>query len=148
MILLQLGVLLICIFIVARFSGIDSVVLGIIGLLILPLLNRLHPADRPFEFILIILGIVNAATLQAAGGADYLINTEDKILRLYGWNFSCGKQTLLYSRISTLHTAIHFDRTLTTKIGKYVLNHSFMLPGFVTTLLAVVAGLILQSILI
>jgi anaerobic C4-dicarboxylate transporter DcuA len=29
-----------------------------------------------------------------------------------------------------------------------VLNHSFMLPGLVTTLAAVIAGLILQSVLI
>jgi anaerobic C4-dicarboxylate transporter DcuA len=48
----------------------------------------------------------------------------------------------------TLLTAIQFDRTGTTKIGKYVLNHSFMLPGLVTTLSAVIAGLILQSILL
>jgi len=48
----------------------------------------------------------------------------------------------------TLLAAIQFDRTGTTKIGKYVLNHSFMLPGIVTTLAAVIAGLILQSILL
>jgi anaerobic C4-dicarboxylate transporter DcuA len=48
----------------------------------------------------------------------------------------------------TLLTAIQFDRTGTTKIGKYVLNHSFMLPGLVTTAAAVIAGLILQSILL
>jgi anaerobic C4-dicarboxylate transporter DcuA len=48
----------------------------------------------------------------------------------------------------TLLTAIQFDRTGTTKIGKYVLNHSFMLPGLVTTTAAVIAGLILQSILL
>jgi len=48
----------------------------------------------------------------------------------------------------TLLTAIQFDRTGTTKIGKYVLNHSFMLPGLVTTATAVIAGLILQSILL
>jgi len=47
----------------------------------------------------------------------------------------------------TLLTAIQFDRTGTTKIGKYVLNHSFMLPGLITTAAAVIAGLILQSIL-
>jgi anaerobic C4-dicarboxylate transporter DcuA len=46
----------------------------------------------------------------------------------------------------TLLTAVQFDRTGTTKIGKYVLNHSFMLPGLVTTAAAVIAGLILKSI--
>ena len=48
----------------------------------------------------------------------------------------------------TLLTAIQFDRTGTTKIGKYVLNHSFMLPGIVTTTASVLAGLLLQSILL
>jgi anaerobic C4-dicarboxylate transporter DcuA len=48
----------------------------------------------------------------------------------------------------TLLTAIQFDRTGTTRIGKYVLNHSFMLPGLVTTTAAVIAGLILKSILL
>ena len=48
----------------------------------------------------------------------------------------------------TLLTAIQFDRTGTTRIGKYVLNHSFMLPGIVTTVAAVIAGLILQSFLL
>jgi anaerobic C4-dicarboxylate transporter DcuA len=48
----------------------------------------------------------------------------------------------------TLLTAIQFDRTGTTKIGKYVLNHSFMLPGLVTTISAVIAGILLQSILL
>jgi anaerobic C4-dicarboxylate transporter DcuA len=48
----------------------------------------------------------------------------------------------------TLLTAIQFDRTGTTRIGKYVLNHSFMLPGIVTTTASVLAGLLLQSMLL
>jgi anaerobic C4-dicarboxylate transporter DcuA len=48
----------------------------------------------------------------------------------------------------TLLTAIQFDRTGTTRIGKYVLNHSFMLPGLITTAASVIAGLILKSILL
>jgi anaerobic C4-dicarboxylate transporter DcuA len=40
------------------------------------------------------------------------------------------------------------DGTGTTRIGKYVLNHSFMLPGLVTTAAAVGAGLVLQLILL
>lgn len=34
----------------------------------------------------------------------------------------------------TLVAAMDFDRTGTMKIGKYVLNHSFMLPGLVSGL--------------
>ena len=48
----------------------------------------------------------------------------------------------------TLLTAIQFDRTGTTRIGKYVLNHSFMLPGIVTTVAAVIAGVLLQYFLL
>jgi anaerobic C4-dicarboxylate transporter DcuA len=48
----------------------------------------------------------------------------------------------------TLLTAIQFDRTGTTRIGKYVLNHSFMLPGLVTAIVSVLAGIMLQSILL
>jgi anaerobic C4-dicarboxylate transporter DcuA len=48
----------------------------------------------------------------------------------------------------TLLTAIQFDRTGTTRIGKYVLNHSFMLPGIVTTVSSVIAGLLLQMVLL
>ncbi len=41
----------------------------------------------------------------------------------------------------TIVAAISFDQTGTTGIGKYVLNHSFMLPGLVATIVAVVTGL-------
>lgn len=42
----------------------------------------------------------------------------------------------------TVVAAINFDRTGTTKIGKYVLNHSFMMPGIVSTVVAIVLGLL------
>ena len=35
---------------------------------------------------------------------------------------------------------VNFDRTGTTKIGKYLLNHSFMMPGIVHTLVACIVG--------
>ena len=41
--------------------------------------------------------------------------------------------------------AIGFDRTGTTKIGKYVINHSFQLAGFITTVVSIGLGyLIIQ----
>lgn len=42
----------------------------------------------------------------------------------------------------TVVAAINFDRTGTTRIGKYVLNHSFMLPGLVATSVAIGLGLL------
>lgn len=43
----------------------------------------------------------------------------------------------------TIVAAINFDRTGTTRIGKWVLNHSFMLPGMVATVVAIGVGLLL-----
>jgi len=45
----------------------------------------------------------------------------------------------------TLIAAINFDQSGTTKIGKYVLNHSFMIPGLVSTGVAVLVGLVLAK---
>jgi anaerobic C4-dicarboxylate transporter DcuA len=82
MILLQLAILLVCIFIGARMSGIGLGVMGMIGLLILLFVFRMQPADPPLEVMLIILSVVTAAAaLQAAGGMDYLVNLAGKLLR-------------------------------------------------------------------
>lgn len=43
----------------------------------------------------------------------------------------------------TVVAAINFDRTGTTGIGKWVLNHSFMMPGMVATVVSIVVGLLL-----
>ncbi len=48
----------------------------------------------------------------------------------------------------TIVAAINFDRTGTTRIGRWVLNHSFMVPGLVATVTAVVVGLALSSIIL
>ena len=82
MIFLELAVLLICIFIGSRMSGIGLGVMGMIGLLILLFVFGMQPADPPLEVMLIILSVVTAAAaLQAAGGMDYLVNVAAKILR-------------------------------------------------------------------
>lgn len=46
----------------------------------------------------------------------------------------------------TLIAAVNFDRSGTTRIGKYVLNHSFMLPGIIATVFAVGSGLAIAKI--
>jgi anaerobic C4-dicarboxylate transporter DcuA len=43
----------------------------------------------------------------------------------------------------TVLAAVSFDQTGTTRIGKYLLNHSFMIPGLVTTIVATLTGLLL-----
>lgn len=46
----------------------------------------------------------------------------------------------------TLVAAINFDSTGTTRIGKWVLNHSFMMPGLVATVVAIATGLLLIQV--
>lgn len=43
----------------------------------------------------------------------------------------------------TVVAAINFDRTGTTGIGKWILNHSFMMPGLITTVVSLAVGLLL-----
>lgn len=47
---------------------------------------------------------------------------------------------------ATVLAGIAFDRTGTTKIGKYVFNHSFMVPGLITCFVSVSVGLGLAGI--
>ena len=47
----------------------------------------------------------------------------------------------------TLLAAVSFDQTGTTKIGKYLLNHSFMLPGLVAITSTIVTALLLSSVM-
>lgn len=43
--------------------------------------------------------------------------------------------------------AIGFDRTGTTRIGKYVINHSFQLSGWITTIVSIGVGYLLMILL-
>lgn len=45
----------------------------------------------------------------------------------------------------TLVAAINFDKTGTTKIGRFLLNHSFMLPGLVTTFVTILSGFVIAK---
>lgn len=46
----------------------------------------------------------------------------------------------------TVVAAINFDRTGTTGIGKYILNHSFMMPGLVATIVSLAVGLLMIQV--
>ena len=47
----------------------------------------------------------------------------------------------------TVVAAINFDRTGTTGIGKWILNHSFMMPGLIATIVSVVLGIVWVSMM-
>ena len=46
----------------------------------------------------------------------------------------------------TIIAAINFDRSGTTRIGRFIFNHSFMLPGLVTTVTGIFAGLLIACL--
>ncbi|WML55069.1 anaerobic C4-dicarboxylate transporter [Neobacillus sp. PS3-12] len=48
----------------------------------------------------------------------------------------------------TVVAAINFDQTWTTRIGKYILNHSFMVPGLIATFGAVAIGILLSFVVL
>jgi len=52
----------------------------------------------------------------------------------------------LIPNYGTIIAAINFDRSGTTRIGKYVINHSFLVPGLVSTSVAVFVGLLIARL--
>ncbi|MBO4918057.1 MAG: anaerobic C4-dicarboxylate transporter [Bacteroidales bacterium] len=42
---------------------------------------------------------------------------------------------------------VNFDRSGTTKIGKYLLNHSFMMPGLVSVVVSTLAAMLISSLI-
>jgi anaerobic C4-dicarboxylate transporter DcuA len=47
----------------------------------------------------------------------------------------------------TIIAAVAFDTTGTTRIGRFVVNHSFMIPGLVTTAVSLGAGWAIVALL-
>ncbi|NML24066.1 anaerobic C4-dicarboxylate transporter [Pseudoflavitalea sp. G-6-1-2] len=82
MLWIQFAILLAAILIGSRMKGIGLGVMGMVGMLIFILIFHMKPGDPPIEVMLIILSVVSAAaTLQAAGGMDYLVRLAETILR-------------------------------------------------------------------
>jgi anaerobic C4-dicarboxylate transporter len=53
--------------------------------------------------------------------------------------------TFFLPTYGTVLAAVSLDQTGTTRIGELVLNHSFMLPGIVSTLTSTAVALALSS---
>ncbi|HEY6837927.1 MAG TPA: anaerobic C4-dicarboxylate transporter [Geobacteraceae bacterium] len=77
---LVLGAILIGI----RRGGVALGLIGGLGVALLTLVFRSSPAEPPIGVMLIILAVVTAAaTLQVAGGLDYLVQLTEKMLRAH-----------------------------------------------------------------
>ena len=79
---LQLAVVLGCIVLGARVSGLGIGLAGGFGLSILTFVFHLRPSSPPINVLLIIAALVTiVSTLQAAGGLDYLVSIAERLLR-------------------------------------------------------------------
>jgi anaerobic C4-dicarboxylate transporter DcuA len=108
-----------------------------------PLEAMVHQAPWAFTLALFAMSILlysQAATVRTLVPVGLSIG-------LPGWGlvgaFPAVNGYFFIPNYPTLVAAINFDRTGTTRIGKWVLNHSFMLPGLTATAVAVVSGLLL-----
>ena len=81
LIILQLFIVLALIFIGARVGGIGLGIYGMVGVFILVFIFGLKPGKLPIDVMLIIVSVITAAaSLQAAGGLDYLVGLAAKFL--------------------------------------------------------------------
>jgi anaerobic C4-dicarboxylate transporter DcuB len=80
--LLQLALVLVCLFYGARKGGIALGLLGGIGTVAMVYVFRLKPGAPPVDVMLTIIAVVAAsATLQASGGLDVVLQLAERLLR-------------------------------------------------------------------
>jgi anaerobic C4-dicarboxylate transporter DcuA len=79
---MELLIVITAIFIGVHYGGIGLGIMGALGVGVLTFGFHVQPTSPPVDVILIIVAVITAiATVQAAGGMDYLINIAKKILR-------------------------------------------------------------------
>ena len=80
--LVQLAIVLVCLFYGARKGGVALGLLGGIGLVAMVYFFGLKPGKPPVDVMLTIVAVVAAAaTLQASGGLDVLLQLAERLLR-------------------------------------------------------------------
>jgi anaerobic C4-dicarboxylate transporter DcuA len=94
-------------------------------------------------FLLSILLYSQAATVAALMGVGLQLGIAPPLLIAM---FPACNGFFFLPTYATMVAAIQFDRTGTTGVGRLVLNHSFMRPGLVTTIVSLAAGLTIARI--
>ena len=90
-------------------------------------------------FVMSILLFSQAATIRALRPVGMALGISPyKLIAL----FPAVNGYFFIPNYPTVVAAINFDTTGTTRIGKYVLNHSFMMPGLISTIVAVGLGIL------
>ena len=101
---IEFAIVLGCILVGARLSGIGIGLAGGVGLVILVFGFGLKPSSPPVDVMLIIMAVITmVSTMQATGGLDYLVTVAERILRshperitllaplvTYGFTVFCG----------------------------------------------------------
>ena len=96
--------------------------------------------DLIAQFVMSILLFSQAATIRAMLPLGIALGISPYMLIAL---FPAVNGYFFIPNYPTVVAAINFDRTGTTHIGKYVLNHSFMMPGLVATGVSVALGLLM-----
>lgn len=116
MIWLELLIVLVCIFIGARLGGIALGTVAGMGLVVLVFIFGLPPGMPPRTVLGMILAVITAAaTMQAAGGLDYLIVIAERLLRIwpagitlvapviaYVFTFAAGTGHIIYALLPVI----------------------------------------------
>lgn len=114
---LQLVIMLLCIWIGSRQGGIALGFWGGVGLLVITFGFRQAPAEPPVDVMLIILAVTCAtAAMQAAGGIAFLVRLAEGIIRQYPrritviaplvsylFTFAAGTGHILYPLLPVIH---------------------------------------------
>lgn len=96
-------------------------------------------------FVLSILLMSQAAAVVMLGPVAAAIGLP---AQLFVGVYPAVNGTFFLPTYGTVLAAVSMDQTGTTRIGKYLLNHSFMLPGLVSTVASTAAALLLASVLL
>lgn len=113
----ELAVMLVCIWLGSRSGGISLGFWGGVGLVVLAFVFREAPAEPPIDVMLIILAVTCAtATMQAAGGIDFLVTIAQAIIKKYPsritfvaplvsyiFTFAAGTGHILYPLLPVIH---------------------------------------------
>jgi anaerobic C4-dicarboxylate transporter DcuA len=119
-------------------KGNEKIIIGLIGDV-----TTAHPVIFAFGlFFASVLLFSQAATTRALMPLGISLGMSNGLIAM--WPAVNGYFFL--PTYGTIIAAINFDRTGTTRIGRFVLNHSFMLPGLIATASAVLIGLALVKL--
>ena len=118
------------------FEGNQATIVGGIASVV-----RAHPWEFALAmFVLSVLLFSRAAAVVTLVPVGLALGLSGKALI---GAYAAANGTFFLPTYGTVLAAVSFDQTGTTKIGKYLLNHSFMRPGLVATVSTTVVAMVL-----